>query len=327
LKEVVFGLSFSEEELRKEKEVIFEEIRQIEDDPFRFGNSIALSNLFRDHPYGKPVYGDIKVMQDVTVEGLLDFYKKFFSLRNSSLAVTGEFDMTTALSYIEQIFGDIDNSQPPENEVKPVRKLKKTIEIKKKMDIKKSHLIFAYLAPKYNHVDQISTRILTQVLGAGINPLLGGVLRGRGVERLAEALSMRYIVLKDAGAMVIHLILDEKNIKKIKLKLYRALTQAASYRYSSTDYLPAQQKHIFDYLKSAQSQIKHSAEEFKERGINLAVSYARFLLLNEEMTKEDFITRLTQVTSSRLRKVASKYLSGKKYVMLSLTPGREERKE
>jgi len=53
-REILFQQKFAQEELDKEKKVILEELSQIEDDPIKYGTSLAYQNLFHDHPYRWP---------------------------------------------------------------------------------------------------------------------------------------------------------------------------------------------------------------------------------------------------------------------------------
>jgi zinc protease len=88
-KEILFNLKIGEAELAAEKEVILEEIKQIEDDPFRFGGSLVYQNLMPGHPYGRPVYGRPATIRGLSREDVERFYRRFFGPNNTALAVVG----------------------------------------------------------------------------------------------------------------------------------------------------------------------------------------------------------------------------------------------
>jgi predicted Zn-dependent peptidase len=77
-KEILFNLKLSQEELDEEKKVILEELSQIQDDPLRYATSTVYQNLFKDHPYQKPVQGKKEIIEALTVEQVEKFYRKFF---------------------------------------------------------------------------------------------------------------------------------------------------------------------------------------------------------------------------------------------------------
>jgi zinc protease len=72
-REIVFNLKIAQEELDAEKEVVLEELSQVEDDPFRYATALAYQNLFRGHPYENPIYGDKDVIRSLTADRLQKF--------------------------------------------------------------------------------------------------------------------------------------------------------------------------------------------------------------------------------------------------------------
>lgn len=324
LKKVVFDLSLSQAELDKEKEIILEEISNIKDDPYEWGNNLVLQHVFGDHPYRRPVFGKAEVIRAATVERLRDFYSRYFFANNSALVVVGRISIPEVEKKIRQIFATLKSGKVQTSPVNAAGRLKKNREVEESMDIEKSHLVLGFFAPRYDHEDQLPLRVLTQIMGGGINPMLGGVLRGR--RRLAEGISMRYIALKYGGAVVIHLTLDQKNIPQVRTGLLKFLKNATQIRYTVEEHLPAERRFAFEFLETARNQILYRSEEYGERGLNTAVSLARYLLLNEQPGKEGFVKRLQKIAARDLRRAASRYLAGKKYVMVTITPKRDDSK-
>lgn len=323
LKEVVFNLKLSQEELDKEKEVILEEISQENDDPSKIGTILALQNLFKEHQYENPIYGDKEIVRNATCDQINPFYDHYYTPSNSSLSVVGDFNINEIRGKIGRIFGVLKKKVITDSNISIVSKLKKSIEITKHMDIKESHLIIGFLAPKLNIKDEVGMRVLTQVLGRGINPLLGTILRGR--RRLAENISMQYIALKYGGAALIKLRLEEKNVKIAKIEVLKFLNKSKSFLYSSEDYLPKYRSHVFDFLETAKNQIILRSESLKEKGLNSAVSYARYMLLLNPSEKRSYYKRIKKVSSSELRKISSQYLIRKKFVVISILPLNEKK--
>ena len=71
--------------------------------------------------------------------------------------------------------------------------------------------------------------------------------------------------------------------------------------------------------------IRLSYNEFLEQGINLARSYAKYILTYKKAKKKDFATQLKTIRSKDLKKAASIYFNKKKYILLSIIP--EEKKD
>jgi predicted Zn-dependent peptidase len=322
LKEMIFEFKVSSNSLEKEKKVIEREFKQIKDDPVRFGRSLALQHLFTGHPYSLPVSGDLNVIQKSDAATIEGFYKKYFYPGNCALAIVGNVHPPDAEMLVKRLMEKIPKSELKDMVVPPQLKLKKHIEVTHTMDVEKSHVIFAYPAPRYNHDDQMTVRILTQVLGGGINPIMGGVFRGR--RRLVDKISMRYIPMLHGGAVLIHMELDPKDIKLVRTRLRKFFQQITQFRFSPRDYLPGQRRDVFDYVTTAKNQIKVSTEEYLERGLNHAAAFTRFLLLNKKAEKNSHRKKkMEKVNSKLLRKSVSQYFNGKKYVLIKIFPNKE----
>jgi predicted Zn-dependent peptidase len=186
------------------------------------------------------------------------------------------------------------------------------------MDITQAYLIFGFVTPGINDTDKLSMDILTQILGKGVNPLLSNAFRGR--RRLIDNLSMRYLSLRYGGAVLIQLMLSPKNLHAAKNKLIKFLKTTRKIHYSKKDYSYSQRIGITDYLETAKTWMRFAHQEYRERGLNLALSYTRYMLTSDNSQKKSYKERMDAIESSDLKKAASNYLCGKKYVMVTIVP-------
>jgi len=213
-REILFQQKFAQEELDKEKKVILEELSQIEDDPIKYGTSLAYQNLFQDHPYQRPIYGKKEIIQSATAEQIDNFYRDYFVPSNGSLAIVGDFAVGEMEKKVKDVFGPLESRGLSPKKIEKIQKLKRTIEIEKEMDVNQAYLVIGMLAPDYNHPDQFAADVLTEILGRGVAPLLNFALRGR--RKLADSLAMNYISLKYGGAMLIYITCDPNLLKAAK---------------------------------------------------------------------------------------------------------------
>ncbi len=77
---------------------------------------------------------------------------------------------------------------------------------------------------------------------------------------------------------------------------------------------------MLDFLESAKNQMTFDTENFRESALNLSMACARFLLLNTTRGSDSYLENVEKVSSSDLRRVAGKYLSGKKWAVLAIVP-------
>lgn len=341
LQEKLFNLELSQGDLEKEKKVILEELTQTLDDPDKLGMQLALQELFSGHPYEKPVGGDINTIQNVSLEALERFYKKYFIPSNCSLSVVGAFNLESVMETIQEgmesiggsIGGIISGSPTPISKtVFPlVSSLKKNVEIKKELDITQTHLFLGFIAPGLDQGDKLPMDVLTRILGKGISPLLYNAFKGweKSLENV-KSLDVQYISLNYGGAVLIHLVLDTKKSVYFKNQIVNYLKDLKSVAFSKKDYLNRLDPGIIDYLETAEAWMQLAYRQFLERESDLAISYARFMLSHDvnnsnqqekqNQNRLSYSDRLVTIQSSDIQAVAANYFNGKKYVAIIIEP-------
>lgn len=98
---------FDEEELKKELEVILEEIKMGEDSPNRVLWNMICANAFRNHPYGLPIIGTPKSVKSFQRKDLQSFYNKWYQPKNIKLIVVGGGETDELKNKINQTFGSL----------------------------------------------------------------------------------------------------------------------------------------------------------------------------------------------------------------------------
>ncbi len=73
-----------------------------------------MASAYHWHPYGKPPIGSLTDIENVSIESLQQFYRRYYQPDNAVLVVAGQIDSQRTLARIQAVFGKI---------VKPARKL------------------------------------------------------------------------------------------------------------------------------------------------------------------------------------------------------------
>jgi predicted Zn-dependent peptidase len=197
-------------------------------------------------------------------------------------------------------------------------RLEKNREQQLQMDVQEGHLFIGWLAPEYNSEQRLPFSLLTHILGSGLNPLLNGVLRGGRLQ--VERVDMNYLPMRSGGMALLHLTLKPGDIRGAKNAVAAFLSRIASFQFSKEDVLPGQRMHMLDFLESAKNQMEYGDANFRESALNLSVACSRYLLLNRSAVNYSFLESVDKVSSSDLRRAAARFLSGKKWALLALTP-------
>ena len=95
--------------LEREIDIVSNEKRQVYDNqPYGHSSSIISSELFpAGHPYNWTTIGDLDDLRGATLEDVKEFYTKFYTPGNATLALAGDFEPQVAKELIRKYFGEI----------------------------------------------------------------------------------------------------------------------------------------------------------------------------------------------------------------------------
>ncbi len=106
------GLTASDTDMEKEKQVIIEERRmRIDNNPDALLAEQVNAILFRNHPYRLPVIGWQHEMDGLTKQDVMDFHKKWYHPGNAILIVSGDVTAQEVKSLAEKYYGNIPKGQ------------------------------------------------------------------------------------------------------------------------------------------------------------------------------------------------------------------------
>ena len=96
-------------DLDKEMTVVRNEFERGENEPFQVLNKRVQALAYDWHPYGHATIGPKSDIENVPIERLQAFYKRFYRPDNATLMVTGRFDAAATLQRIAQLYGPLRN--------------------------------------------------------------------------------------------------------------------------------------------------------------------------------------------------------------------------
>jgi zinc protease len=94
-------------EFAAEREVVLEELAMGLDDPWRSLADLVQSAIFSRHPYRRPIIGHADALKLLPVEGMRDYYRRFYHPGNATLVLCGDFEPAAALAAVERHLGGI----------------------------------------------------------------------------------------------------------------------------------------------------------------------------------------------------------------------------
>lgn len=156
----------AKKDLDSEMTVVRNEFEAGENSPYRVLLQRTQAVAYDWHNYGKSTIGARSDIENVPIERLQAFYRKYYQPDNAVLLVAGKFDEEKTLKMIHEYFGPIpkpDRVLQPTYTLDPTQDGERTVTIRRVGDTKV--VLACYHVPAAAHPDKPAVQILAGVIG------------------------------------------------------------------------------------------------------------------------------------------------------------------
>lgn len=155
----------AKKDLDSEFSVVRNEMESGENSPVRSLLDKTTSISYDWHNYGKSTIGARTDVENVPIDRLQAFYRKYYQPDNAVLLVAGKFDESKTLDLIKKYFGSIPKPErvlAPNYTVEPTQDGERQVTVRRVGDTQ--WLINSYHVPSASHVDGAALEIMGLVL-------------------------------------------------------------------------------------------------------------------------------------------------------------------
>lgn len=198
---------FDENEMEKEKQVIIEEINNLEDTPEEVIYDLFVNDLFVDHPLGLSTIGTRKNVLNFQRQNLIEYISENYSTSRFVIAAAGNVEHDELLELISASFKDI--SRADSSRYLPPQLPQQRKNVIENGSIQ-AHVCLGTHAYSYSNPKKMGLLVLNTLLGAGMSSRL--FQRIREEHGLAYSIYSYIDVLFDTGLFGIYLGTDKNNI-------------------------------------------------------------------------------------------------------------------
>jgi len=199
LSDIVRRPAFSQEDIDREKKVVLEEIKMVEDTPDDLVHELFTENFWVGHPLGRPILGTRDTVESLTREGLRRYFDGVYSAPHMIIAAVGNIEHQRVRDLVEHAFGTVSSEALELSDAPP--RVEPRIIIRNK-ELEQSHVCLGTSSYQQDHQDRYSSYVLNTVLGGSMSSrLFQNVREKRG---LAYAVFSGLSAYRDAGSMTIY---------------------------------------------------------------------------------------------------------------------------
>ncbi|HDH53044.1 MAG TPA: insulinase family protein, partial [Nitrospirae bacterium] len=178
LTDIFLQSNFPEADIEKEKNIVSEEIKMVEDNPSDYVFELFSKHIWGEEGLGQSVLGREETISSFTRNDLINHINKYYGAENIIVACSGNFNEEKLLEHLNRTVGSL--KRKGEQKSEPPHGFTAKINIVTK-DLSESHICLGLKGLPYRSEDRYSMHLLNTILGSGISSrLFQNVRENRG---------------------------------------------------------------------------------------------------------------------------------------------------
>jgi predicted Zn-dependent peptidase len=197
-------------DVEKERMVILQEIKMVEDTPDDYIHDFFNRVCWGDHPLGFPIFGTSDLVQSFHRDQILQFLKENYQPNRIVICAAGNVKHQEVVDRIGETFGQLPRSEKERKRLKPDSISTTNI---RKRELEQVHFCLGTKGLQYNHSLRFASYVLNTILGGGMSSRLFQEIReNRGLAYSVYSYLPSYI---DTGLVVVYAGTNESSFREV----------------------------------------------------------------------------------------------------------------
>jgi predicted Zn-dependent peptidase len=304
LSDILLHPLFGTEEIEREKSVVLQEIKMVEDTPDDLIHDLFAARIWPGHPLGRPILGSREVVQSFSRETILVHFSEEYCPEKIVVAVAGNVEHGRVVDLFAARFDGFLRRPVPRDGVPPV--LTPGLDMIHK-PLEQVHLVAGFPGLHQGAPERYALYLLNDVLGGGMSSRLFQEVRER--QGLVYSIYSGTQAYRDAGVLYISAATDSQNFSKVLKSILKELRALKKDGISADELRRAK-----DHLKGS---LMLSLESTSSRMTRLAkqeLSFGAFFSLDQMLGAID------QVGEEEVQSLIHRLLDEDQLALLTLGP-------
>lgn len=200
LSDMVLDPLFAQEEIDRERSVILEEIRMVEDNPEDLVHEMFSENLWGRHPLGRPILGTSATVGSFTRSSIQAAFQRWYAPNNLVVTAAGNISHPKLLGLVVPRFGS--RAAAPNGHAGDVPVPSAHLASRSKRELEQVHICIGMPACSMTDPRRFTLSVLNNLLGSGMSSRLFQNIREK--QGLAYAIFSDTNHYRDSGMLSIY---------------------------------------------------------------------------------------------------------------------------
>lgn len=169
LSDIFLNSIFPEEDIEKEKKIIKEEIKMVEDTPDDYIHDLSNQTIWGHSGLGQPVLGRRETIKSFKKDDLIHHIRKYYGTKDIVISCAGNFESEHLINILNKNLGGLRRGSEPERGHEP--DFKNKVEVIKK-DLSEAHICLGVKGIYQASKERYSLFTLNTILGSGVSSRL-----------------------------------------------------------------------------------------------------------------------------------------------------------
>lgn len=302
LSDLITAPLFAQEELDRERNVVTEEIKMVEDTPDDLVHEVFVANFWPDHPLGRSILGTVDTLATFNQEKVADYFSAVYAPRNLVVAGAGNIEHEQFVEMVSRHLGSVKDRPVNLSAAAPSHATRRIVLDK---DLEQAHLVLGTRCPSMTSEDRYSVHVLNVILGGGMSSRLFQTIReDRG---LAYAVYSGVNAYTDAGYLSVYAATSPEQVNDVI-----RLSVAEFDKIKTEAVTEAELQRAKDQLKVS---IMLSLESTSARMSNLA---RQEIFFGRQSTLDEILERINRVTSADVQRMAAEIFGSRELAITAV---------
>jgi len=280
--DLVLRPKFDSDDVRKERQVVLEEIKMDLDNPEYLLHDIFTRGFWPAHSLGRPILGTPETVRKFDQEALRNRFQNWFAPDHILVTAAGNITHNQVLELVEKEFGHLRPVGGCEED--PAPSTAAPINLETKRDLEQVHICVGVPSLPLAHQRRFGVAVLNNLLGGGMSSRLFQNIREK--QGLAYAVFSELTPYSDAGMLSVYAGTGKETIGRVldlTVAEFRAMKES-----------PVSEEELLRAKNHLKGSLMLSLESTSSRMSNLArqeLYFHRFSSLDEILASIEAVTR------------------------------------